>query len=163
DAPAASARPAAWLALNGSQRASPDPTSCPAMPSTSAIQASAAAMATARLRTSAPMPTPIAANAMLTATPPPSVRQESAAGNWHPAAWAHPPRGVAARGARGGDRPRRGADGRVHGQLGGHHPAAAGAAEEGIGHRAVPVLSGHGEDAEDEREERGQGDVRERL
>src|SRR5215468_7659823 len=79
------------------------------------------------------------------------------------AAFGRPPRGGDRQGDRRGDQPRRGADGRVHGQLGGHHPAAAGAAEEGIGHRAVPVLSGHGEDAEDEREERGQGDVRQRL
>src|SRR5690349_11769819 len=72
------ARPSASLALNGSQRARPAPTSCPAMPSTRAIHASAAAMATARLRSSAPTPTPLAANATLTATPPARVRQESA-------------------------------------------------------------------------------------
>src|SRR6266536_422683 len=52
--------PSAWPALNGSQRAR-FPTSCPTIPSISATQASASAMAPTRLRTSAPSPTPIAA------------------------------------------------------------------------------------------------------
>src|SRR3979409_971957 len=64
--------PSACPALNGSQRARL-PTSCPTMPSISAIQASASAMAPTRLRTSAPSPTPMAANAAFQAMAPPIV------------------------------------------------------------------------------------------
>src|SRR5215472_12818112 len=52
------------------------------MPSIRAIHASVAAMAAARLCTSAPTPTPMTANATLTATPPPRIRHEPAAERW---------------------------------------------------------------------------------
>jgi len=131
------------------------------MPSIRAIHASAMTMAAARLRISAPRPTPIAANAMLAATPPPSVPGVGGR-EMKGAALGRPPGGRGAQGGQGADQAGGRAEQRVDGQLGGGQPASIGKAEVAVGDSAVPVLARHGQDAEDEGEDRGETHVRER-
>src|SRR5262249_46008045 len=117
-----------------------------------------------RLRTSAPTPTPMAANAAFQATPPASVRHSSgaerssepprAASQMAEVASATPdattaqpsPAAVYTQSLARITRPRRG--------------VATGGREVRVGDGAVPVLPGHRDDAQHEREQRGQADMR---